>query len=105
MGPFTFTQIAARPTGKGLIALTATNDGGTPVADTGLEVLKGTDVVGSSVHSDLIFASNTASFFLAPGAYTVRTAEKDTYAAGTPGPFEIKAGVVQELKVKAGKKK
>jgi len=44
VGPFTFTQLAARPTGKGLIAGTATNDGGTPVPDTGLEVLKGTDV-------------------------------------------------------------
>jgi hypothetical protein len=105
VGPITFTQLATRPTDKGLIAATATNDGGTPVADTGLEVLKGSDVVGTSVHPDFSFASNTASFFLAPGSYTVRSAENDTHAAGAPVPFEIKTGALEELKVKVGKAK
>jgi hypothetical protein len=106
VGAFVFTQLATRPTGKGLVALTGTDEGGTPVPDTGIEVLKGTDVVASSVHPDFSFASNTASFFLEPGAYTVRTAENDTYAAGAPQPIEIKAGALEpEMKLKVGKAK
>lgn len=45
--------------------------------------------------------SNTASFFLKLGRYTVQTAETDTHKAGDPVPFEIKTGQVVDLKVKA----
>jgi hypothetical protein len=104
LGPILFTQLATRPTTNGLIAATATDANGKPAADVNLIVKKGSDVVGrSGLEGDV--ASNTASFFLAPGAYTIEAAESDTYSAGTPVPFEIKTGVTQVLKVQAGKPK
>lgn len=102
LGPITFTQLATRPTGKGLIAATATDDGGTPVADVALEVLKGDEVVGTSYNEDFDYRSNTASFFLDPGTYSIRAAEDDYYEAGAPVPFEVATGKVENLKVKVG---
>jgi hypothetical protein len=103
VGPITFTQLATRPTGNGLLAATATDASGQPVAEVGLIVKSGSDKLGTSVGAAI--TSNTASFFLKPGTYTVEAAETGTYKAGTPVPFEIKFGQVQELKVKVGDKK
>jgi hypothetical protein len=102
VGPITFRQIALRPTGAGLVAATATGEDGKPVADTGLEVLKGTERLGTSVNEDSGIISNTASFFLAPGAYTVRAAENDTYAAGAPQAVDLKTGDVKVLNAPVG---
>ena len=46
--------------------------------------------------------SNTASFFLAPGQYTVQAGETDKTSAGVPVPFDIKTGETQDLKIKVG---
>jgi hypothetical protein len=105
VGPIQFTQTATRATSNGLIAATATDENGKPVSDVGLVVTKGNDRVGTSVNEAASLASNTASFFLQPGTYSVQTAENDTLNAGTPVPFEIKTGQAQELKVKIGKAK
>ena len=51
-------------------------------------------------------ASNTGSFFLPPGTYTVEAGETDMFAAGLPTPFEIKtAQVLPDLLVTVGKAK
>jgi hypothetical protein len=103
IGPITFVQTAARPTENGLVAATVTDANGAPVPEVGLVLKKGSDVAGTSVAADII--SNTASFFLAPGAYTIEAAESDAYAAGTPVPFEIQTGKTVVLKVPVGKAK
>jgi hypothetical protein len=100
LGPFTFTQTTARPSTMGLVAATATDANGAPVAGSSLVVKKGTDIVASSVTTP--GPSNTASFFLAPGLYTVETSDTDKNAAGTPVPFEVKTAEQQEFKVKVG---
>ena len=104
VGPFTFTQTAARPTTNGLIALTAVDDKGVHAPGAFL-IVKDQD--GSEVgntRNDITdpATSNTGSFFLPPGMYTVEAGETDLNAAGVPVPFEIKTGQVQELKVRVG---
>jgi hypothetical protein len=105
LGPITFVQTAARPTDNGLIAGLAVDANGKPVPDVNLVVKKGNDVIGRSGFDDGDIRSNTASFFLKPGAYTIETAESDVLSAGTPVPFEIKTGQVVDLKVVVGKAK
>jgi hypothetical protein len=102
-GPVTFAQTAARPTDNGLVAATATDANGAPVAGVGLVLKKGSDVAGTSVGEAVI--SNTASFFLNPGTYTIEAPESDTYAAGAPVPFEIQTGKTVVLKIPVGKAK
>jgi regulation of enolase protein 1 (concanavalin A-like superfamily) len=102
-GPITFVQLAARPTDNGLVAATATDANGAPVPGVGLIFKKGSDIAGTSVGESV--TSNTASHFLKPGAYTVETAESDTYAAGTPVPFDIQTGKTVVLSVPVGKAK
>jgi hypothetical protein len=103
VGPFVYKQLATRPTTNGLVAATAVDANGKPVEGGYLIVKKGSDVVGTSQTDP--GPSNTASFFLAPGQYTIEAGETDVLAAGTPVPFEVKTGVVEELKVPAGKPK
>jgi len=109
LGPVSFKQIATRPTGNGLLAAMAVDANGKPVADVGLSLNNGTTLVGTTLGEDEgsnPIASNTASFFMQPGKYTLQAAENDTYSAGTPVPVEIKAaGDVQDLKVQVGKAK
>jgi hypothetical protein len=108
VGPIQFIQTATRPTDNGLLAATATDENGQPVADVGLIVKQGDKQVDTSIVKDSAdeeLGSNTASFFLKPGLYTIQTAETVTYAAGAPVSFEVKTGQVQELKVKVGKTK
>jgi hypothetical protein len=103
VGPFQFTQIATRPTTNGLLAATVVDANGSPVPDGFLIVKKGTEVVGTTKNEVTDPAtSNTGSFFLAPGLYTIEAGETDTNAAGTPVPFEVKTGKTEDLKVKAG---
>ncbi len=112
VGPFQFTQTAARPTQNGLFVGTAVDANGKPLDGSFLIVKKGTDVVGTT-KTDLVDGnaetgySDTASFFLPPGQYTVEAGETDMNNAGTPVPFEIKTGLdqIQDLKVPAGKAK
>jgi hypothetical protein len=101
LGPNYFGHIAFRYTDNGLVVGTATGANGKPVPGVGLIVKRGSETVGSSTGS----MSNTASFFLKPGQYTIQTAETDGYAAGAPVSFEIKTGEVVDLKVPAGKPK
>jgi hypothetical protein len=109
LGPISFTQMATRPTGSGLLAATAVDANSQPVADVGLTLNSGTTMLGTTLGMDDSsnpIASDTASFFLKPGMYTLQAAENDTYNAGAPVPLEIKAaGDVQELKVPVGKAK
>jgi hypothetical protein len=105
VGPIQFIQTATRPTDNGLLVATATDENGKPVPDVGLIVKQGdkqaaTSIVKNNAEEEL--ASNTDSFFLKPGLYTIQTAESATHAAGAPVPFEVKAGQVEELKVKVG---
>jgi len=100
LGPFTFTQTETRPSVNGLLAAAATDASGAPVAGSSLIVKKGTDIVATTVTS--VGASNTGSFFLAPGLYTVETADTDKNAASVPTPFEIKTAEAQELKIAVG---
>lgn len=110
-GPISCTQLATRPTGNGLAAATAVDASGKPVEDVGVVLLaaNGTDRLGTTVgmdSSDSPIGSDTASFFLLPGKYMVQAAENDTYAAGAPVPFEIKAaGDIVDVKVPVGKAK
>jgi len=112
VGPFQFTQTAARPTQNGLFVGTAVDASGKPLDGSYLIVKKGTDVVGTTL-TDMVDGnadtgySNTASFFLPPGQYTVQAGETDMNNAGVPVPFEIKTGLdqIQDLKVTAGKAK
>jgi hypothetical protein len=100
LGPFQFTQTAARPSVNGLLAATATDAAGVPVAGSSLVIKKGTDIVTSSVTT--VGPSNTGSFFLPPGLYTIETSDTDKNAASTPTPFEIKTAQAQDLKVAVG---
>jgi hypothetical protein len=104
VGPFTITQTAARPTTNGLIVLTVVDDKGEPAPGAFLVVKDkdGNEVGNTNDGVSSVPTSNTASFFLAPGTYTVQAGETDQNAAGTPVPFEIKTGQTQELKVKVG---
>jgi hypothetical protein len=99
LGPFQYTQLATRPTQNGLLAATAVDANGKPVADTYLVVRKGNDIVGTTQTDPGL--SNTGSFFLAPGSYTV-TAASDVLNNGTPVPVEIKTGEVTEIKAVVG---
>lgn len=109
VGPITFTPMAARPTGNGLLAATAVDANGKPVENVGLILNSGSTMVATTIGQDSSsnpIASDTASFFLKPGMYTVQAGENDTYNAGAPVPLEIKtAGQVQEMKVPIGKAK
>jgi hypothetical protein len=107
VGPFVFTPLATRPTTNGLVAVTAVDANNAPVA-TGFLLVKNQngDVVGSTKNNlTTPGTSNTGSFFLPPGTYTVETGETDTFAAGQPVPFEIKTGQTVVLPVKVGKAK
>lgn len=110
VGPFQFTQTAARPTTSGLFVGTAVDANGKPVDGSFLIVKKGTDVVGTTQTdkvdgNDGTGYSNTASFFLPPGQYTVEAGETDMNQASVPMPFEIKTGETVDLKVPVGKAK
>jgi hypothetical protein len=104
VGPFTFTQTAARPTTNGLVALTAVDDKGEPVPGAFLVVKDkdGNEVGSTNDGVSTVPTSNTGSFFLAPGLYSVQAGETDLTSAGVPVPFEIKTGETQELKIKVG---
>jgi hypothetical protein len=104
LGPFQFTQTATRPTTNGLVAATASDANGAPVAGESLIVIQGTNKIASSVSplSGGDTPSNTASFFLPPGIYTIQTAETDKYQAGAPISVEVKTAQTQELKVAVG---
>jgi hypothetical protein len=99
LGPFQYTQLATRPTQNGLLAVTAVDANGKPVADTYLVVRKGNDIVGTTRTDP--GPSNTGSFFLPPGAYTV-TALGEVLNDGKPVPVEIKTGEVVEIKAVVG---
>jgi hypothetical protein len=109
LGPISFAQMATRPTGNGLLAVTAVDVNAKPVADVGLILSGGSTMLGTTLGQDSKsnpIASNTASFFLKPGMYAIQAAENKTHQAGDPVPLEIKnAGDVQELKVTIGKAK
>lgn len=101
LGPITFTQLATRPTNNGLVAATAVDENGAPARNVNLILKKGNDVIGQSGNEN--WYSNTASFFLPPGAYTIQTSEGDEYQAGQPVPFQIETGKTVILKVPVGK--
>jgi hypothetical protein len=107
VGPFTFTQTAARLTTNGLIALTAVDDKGEPAPGAFLIVKDkdGNEIGNTNDGVSTVPTSNTASFFLAPGQYTVQAGETDKTSAGVPVPFEIKTGETQDLKIKVGASK
>jgi hypothetical protein len=107
VGPFTLTQAATRPTTNGLIALTAVTDKGdfAPGAFLIVKDKDGKEVGTTKNNITDPGASNTGSFFLQPGMYTVETGETVTFAAGAPVPFEIKTAQVQDLLVTTGKAK
>jgi hypothetical protein len=107
LGPFTFTQAATRPTQNGLVAVTAVDANNKPVPGGFLIIKKQDGTVAGSTKNDITDpgTSNTGSFFLAPGMYTVETGETDTFAAGTPVPFQIKTGQTVTLGVAVGKAK
>jgi hypothetical protein len=107
VGPFTITQTATRPTDKGLISVTAVDDKGEP-APGALLIVKDKDGAQVGITKDdnaTVTTSDTGSFFLPPGTYTVEAGETDKNAAGVPVPFEIKTAQTQELKVTVGKAK
>jgi hypothetical protein len=99
LGPFQFTQLATRPTQNGLLAANVVDANGKPVPDTFLVVRKGNDVVGTTQTDP--GPSNTGSFFLAPGMYTV-TASGEAFNDGQPMPVEIKTGQIADIKVTVG---
>ena len=109
VGPFTFTQTASqtRPTTNGLIALTAVDNKGVPAPDAFLIVKDkdGKEVGNTNNGISTVPTSNTGSFFLPPGTYTVQTGETTMFAASVPIPFEIKTAGVQDLLVPVGKAK
>jgi hypothetical protein len=100
VGPFQYKQLDTRPTVNGLLAATATDASGEPVAGSSLIVKKGTDIVATTLTT--VGPSNTGSFFLEPGLYTIETADTDKNAASTPTPFEVKTGEAAEIKVAVG---
>jgi hypothetical protein len=107
LGPFTFTQTPTPSTTNGLIAVTAVDSQNVPVTDAAL-VIKDKDgkVVGSTTNDVTVTpTSDTGSFFLPPGAYTVETVETGLFAASVPLPFEITSGKAQDLLVPVGKPK
>jgi hypothetical protein len=103
VGPFQYTQLATRPTQNGLLAVTAVDANGKPVAGSFLIIKKQDGTVAGTTKNDLTdpATSNTGSFFLPPGAYTV-TAAGDLFNDGTPVPVEIKTGEVVEIKAVVG---
>jgi hypothetical protein len=107
VGPFTFTPTAARPTTNGLVALTAVDSNGdfAPGAFLIVKDKDGNEVASTMNDITDPATSNTGSFFLPPGQYTVETGETDQFGAGVPVPFEIKTGETQDLKVKVGSAK
>jgi regulation of enolase protein 1 (concanavalin A-like superfamily) len=107
LGPFTFTQTAARPTTNGLIAVTAVDSKMAPVTDAVLIVKDSTGKVVGTTMNDVTTpaTSDTGSFFLPPGTYTVETGETSMFAASVPTPFEVKTGQVQDLLIPVGKAK
>jgi hypothetical protein len=107
VGPFTLTQTATRPTTNGLIALTAVTDKGDPAPGAFLIVKDKDGKEVGTTKNDVTDpgASNTGSFFLPPGTYTVEAGETDMFAAGLPTPFEIKTAGAQDLLVPVGKAK
>jgi len=107
VGPFTFTQTSARPTTNGLVALTAVNDKNEPAPGAFLIVKDKDGKEVGTTKNDVTdpAASNTGSFFLPPGTYTVEAGDTDMFAAGVPVPFEIKTAGVQDLPVTVGKAK
>jgi hypothetical protein len=113
LGPFQFTQSAARTTevrpaggtegaAKGLLAATAVDVNGEPVADAYVLVRNDSDVVGTTKTD--VGLSNTGSFFLPAGKYTV-TAMGEGYNEGKPESVEIKAGQTVEIRAALGVKK
>lgn len=107
VGPFTFTETAARPTTNGLVALTAVTDKGdfAPGAFLVVKDKDGKEVATTKNDVTDPATSNTGSFFLPPGTYTAEVGETDMFNAGVPVPFEIKTGVPQEIAVTVGKAK
>ena len=107
VGPFSFTQTATRPTTNGLIDVTAVDSKMVPVTDALLTVKDMTGkVVGTTMNDKTDPAtSDTGSFFLSPGMYTVETGETSKFAASVPTPFEIKTAQTQDLLVPVGKAK
>jgi hypothetical protein len=104
LGPFSFTQVAARPTTNGLIAVTAVDSKMMPVTDAVLIVKDSTGKVVGTTMNDVTTpaTSDTGSFFLPPGTYTVETGDSSKFAASVPMPFEIKTGQTQDLLVPVG---
>jgi hypothetical protein len=107
VGPFTITQTATRPTTNGLIALEAVTDKGdfAPGAFLSVKDKDGKEVANTTNTVTDPGTSNTGSFFLPPGMYTVETGDTDKFAAGVPVPFEIKTAQTQDLKITTGKAK
>jgi hypothetical protein len=108
VGPYQIKQLATRPTTNGLVAVEAVDSKNVPVPDGFLIVKdKSGAVVGTTMNDKTTPAtSNTGSFFLPPGTYTVQTGETDIFAAGLPTPFEIKtAQTLPDLLVPVGKAK
>jgi hypothetical protein len=104
LGPFQFTQTTTRPTENGLLVASAVNHKGEPApfTSTYLVVRTGSQVIGSTKTE--AGPSNTGSFFLPAGTYTV-TAIGDYYDEGKPESVELKAGQVVEIKAKVGARK
>jgi hypothetical protein len=102
LGSFQFTQTATRATEKGLLSATAVDANGEPAADTYLVARSSSDTVGSTKTD--VGPSNTGSFFLPAGKYTV-TAMSDGYNEGKPESIEIKAGQAVEIRAARGAKK
>jgi hypothetical protein len=102
LGPYQFTQSETRAPEKGLLAATAVDGNSKPVAETYLVVRSGSDIVGTTKTD--VGPSNTGSFFLPAGKYTV-TALGDGYNEGKPESFEIKAGQTVEIRAALGAKK
>jgi hypothetical protein len=107
LGPFTFTQTATRPSTNGLISLTAVDSKNVAAPDAFLIVKDKAGSVVGSTRNDVTdpATSNTGSFFLPPGTYSVESGETDLLAAGVPVPFEVTTAKVQDLAVTVGKVK
>jgi len=105
-GPFTLTQTASqtRPTDKGLIVLTAVNDKGEPAAGAYLVVKDkdGKEVGNTKIDNATVPTSNTGSFFLSPGTYTVEAGETDLTKASSPMSITVETAKVKDLNVLVG---
>jgi hypothetical protein len=75
-----------------------------PVTDALLIVKDSTGkVVGTTMNDKTKPAtSDTGSFFLPPGMYTVETGDTSKFAASVPTPFEIKTAQTQDLLITVG---